>query len=123
MNSQVFKGTQYTPACDIYSLAVCMWEVFSRRVPYSCATCNQLPDMSTHGNNVTAWYTHELSRNPHMRPSPMPSPPEASFEIDDLIRRAWATNYADRPDAVELCDRLADIAHIINGGDVPMRSL
>jgi hypothetical protein len=28
------SGQKYTTQCDIYSIAICTWEVFSRRTPY-----------------------------------------------------------------------------------------
>jgi hypothetical protein len=44
--SQVLTSTKYTPMCDVYSWAICMWEVWSRRIPFTCDH-GELPGLTT----------------------------------------------------------------------------
>jgi len=107
MAPEVFTGKQYSEKCDVYSLAICMWEVLMRHLPYHDAD-GKGPNMTAFKNNEILWYTDVTNRDPPLRPSPMPHLSEAP-ELDDIIREAWAKEPDGRPTAAKMRDRLEEV--------------
>lgn len=121
MYTQVFTSNNYTVACDVYSLAVCVWEVLTGQVPYRDAN-GIAPDIAKYKHNKFLWYADVTNTNPPLRPSPMPSVPEAP-ELNELIEQAWAKEPTSRPTAAELHRRLVDVKKKFSGGDAPLHAI
>jgi len=116
MNSvQVFTGEKYTSACDVFSMAICIWEVLTGRMPYHDEKGNG-PDMIKFKGNYTLWYAHATTCDPPLRPSPM----SGVTELDCLIEQAWAKDHDRRPSSAEVHRRLVEIMQHYPGGDAPL---
>jgi len=96
-NVQLFIGVEYTTACDVYSLATCLWEVLSRQRPYKNINPDAVP---------MAVYLMKC------RPSPMPDADENS-ELNALIVQSWDQQPDNRPTAKVFLLRLLRHSSIV----------
>lgn len=79
-----------TPAADVYSLAMTLWEVFTGQVPF---------DEDGVSQNDIARLVCEYGERPFL-------PPHADPTYARLLRRGWAQDPAERPTAAEVRDEL-----------------
>ena len=88
MAPETFKGENYTEACDLYSFAMVMWEIWqgNGEIPFEAlATMNR----SKHAQSWMEDITHS-----DLRPACHPSFPT---EISFLITKLWLRKPSDRP--------------------------
>jgi serine/threonine protein kinase len=107
IDTQVFTGTKYSTECDVFSLAICLWEVLTGRMPYHDANGHP-PDITAFKGNVILWYAEGNTHDPPLRPSPMPKIAKAP-DLIDLMKEAWAKDPTVRPTAAKVHQRLVDV--------------
>ena len=104
MAPEVFTGRGYSTACDVYSLGICLWEVLSRKRPYG--------NRNLQDQMAVLWQVH-LDH----RPDRLANCPPA---IESIMIDSWAKEPADRPTIFDVYRRLADVARLLPGADVPL---
>ena len=82
------RRAEYTLACDIYSLAVTLWELAARKVPFSNAVSESL---------VQQWVQSGERED---------IPPNCPEYLTKLITQGWSGNPGERPSASEIVQRL-----------------
>lgn len=85
---EVLRGEKYSSACDVYSMAIVLWECVTRSVPYEGVPHFQI--VFTVGNQG-------------LRPE---IPPDCPHAWANLIVDCWAENPADRPSFDDIMLRL-----------------
>lgn len=85
---EVLRGEKYSSACDVYSMAIVLWECVTRSVPYEGIPHFQV--VFTVGNQG-------------MRPE---IPPDCPHAWANLIVDCWAENPDDRPSFDDIINRL-----------------
>ena len=93
---EFLRGKTPTPACDVYSLAILMWQLETREVPFS-------------GQHPQTVMFRVVSVG--ARPSPPPSHTGsiASPSFTTLYKSCWDPNPASRPSARQVVDALSKI--------------
>ncbi|OQV20639.1 putative Mitogen-activated protein kinase kinase kinase 7 [Hypsibius exemplaris] len=103
MAPEVFTSfNNYSYSCDIYSLGIVIWEIFSRREPY--ATLDFGEEGITSHNLLVA-----VSKG--LRPKPFENGPP---EIVSLITACYAADPKDRPTATDVCKLVADFQDVLS---------
>ena len=82
------RRAQYTPVCDIYSLAMTLWELAARKIPFSDAVDNSL---------VQKW-VQEGERED--------IPVDCPEHLTTLITQSWSETPTERPSALAIVQRL-----------------
>jgi hypothetical protein len=96
---QVIGGTKYTTACDVYALAICLWEVLTRQIPYAHCSAQYLH---------THQFTHDVYEGilrPDIKCDALRDCPR---EIIQLMLRAWTTEPSIRPTTDQMYKSLTD---------------
>ncbi len=81
---EVFKGRAFTPASDIYSFGVIMWEVATGQIPFA--------DIEHNYDLIQAICNGKRLEIPDYIP----------FEFKELLERCWCEDISKRPNAKEL---------------------
>jgi serine/threonine protein kinase/class 3 adenylate cyclase len=102
MAPEVARGQPYSPAADVYSFAITMWEVLTRQIPYG----GDRPE-------VVIQQVLSQGRRPEI-PSDIPEP------VASLIRQGWAEDPAARPTFKEIVTRLNAVLGVTGGGGSTM---
>jgi len=105
MAPEVFSTVNYTEKCDVFSLAICLWEVMSRRRPYA--------SMKTEQPLAILWNVHTKNQ----RPEPLLGCPPA---LEALMTAGWASSPDDRPSMKEVHEALIRCEQFAPGGDEPI---
>lgn len=100
----------YDERSDIYSFAICAWEIASRQTPYE----EYLQDerYSTQGSRSRLFNRTviiEAISKQGLRPSPPPASEGCPAGLIELIQRCWHTNPSSRPSAEEIVESLCGI--------------
>ncbi len=74
---ELFHGEKYTPACDVYSFAIVLWELLSRQVPYRHKVRGAISGFVQNGGRETL-------------------PPDSPSSLQALVLRCWAQIPKDR---------------------------
>jgi hypothetical protein len=82
----------------VYSMAICLWEVLSRRIPY--------PDIEFSGAIVNR-------TTKGIRPDELSQCPP---ELAELMKHAWAQDPTERPTAAVLHEQLTELEKIFPSG-------
>ncbi|KNC52758.1 TKL protein kinase [Thecamonas trahens ATCC 50062] len=84
MAPEVMNGDRTTAKADVYSMAICVWELLVRQVPFGDLDLPQIVRVIDRGG----------------RPGPIPD--NAPTLLRELISEGWATNPDDRPSFADL---------------------
>jgi len=79
---EVLRRETFTEKADVYSFAICLWELISRKSPFSSYNIKNVDELK------------ELVCNQGLRPR---IPERTSQPIIDLLNSCWAQDPADRP--------------------------
>ncbi|GBM20744.1 Mitogen-activated protein kinase kinase kinase 7 [Araneus ventricosus] len=104
MAPEVFEGSQYSEKCDIFSWAIILWEVLTRKKPYN------------DGEGATAfgilWAVHHGKRPPLIAGCPK--------LLENLMTRCWSKNPAVRPSMMTIQAELSKVFRFMKGADKPL---
>ncbi|KAF8774789.1 Mitogen-activated protein kinase kinase kinase like protein [Argiope bruennichi] len=104
MAPEVFEGSQYSEKCDIFSWAIILWEVLTRKKPYN------------DGEGATAfgilWAVHHGKRPPLIAGCPK--------LLENLMTRCWSKNPAVRPSMMTIQAELSKVFQFMKGADKPL---
>ncbi|XP_054714111.1 mitogen-activated protein kinase kinase kinase 7-like [Uloborus diversus] len=107
MAPEVFEGSQYSEKCDVFSWAIILWEVLSRKKPFH------------DGEGATAfrimWAVHNGKRPPLIQGCPKP--------LEDLMVRCWDMCPSVRPSMTEAENEIGKIFQLLKGADQPITFL
>ena len=87
---ELLKGKSVSSKADIYSLGICLWQLWSREFPYS-------------GMNQHAVIFRVCASN--LRPS-FSSTKSISEDYKGLVTACWSGKIDERPSATEVCSKL-----------------
>eukprot|EP00092_Neocalanus_flemingeri_P041338 GFUD01045012.1.p1 GENE.GFUD01045012.1~~GFUD01045012.1.p1 ORF type:complete len:496 (+),score=109.92 GFUD01045012.1:65-1552(+) len=107
---EFLRGCRPTPACDIYSLAILMWQMDSREIPFS-------------GQHPQTVMFRVVSAG--VRPPPPPSH-MASINLPSftsLYQSCWDKNQANRPTAQQVMDSITKMLGAKEKSRLRVRSL
>ena len=93
--SKYAGGQEYSPASDVYALAMCFWELYTCEVPYD----EDIYRTMQHDDFVSS--VVDAGARPFIPPS-MPN------DLADLLRRCWSKDPRERPDMAEVTQILHD---------------
>merc|ERR1712098_416978 len=94
MAPEMMARKPYTPAVDVYSLGIVLWEILMEAQPFE-------------GDNLGAIVHTVLIRNE--RPNIPHEVAEAHPEYVELVRQCWVSTPTDRPTAEEVFVALTDM--------------
>ncbi|GIY94757.1 mitogen-activated protein kinase kinase kinase 7 [Caerostris extrusa] len=104
MAPEVFEGSQYSEKCDIFSWAIILWEVLTRKKPYN------------DGEGATAfgilWAVHHGKRPPLISGCPKP--------LENLMTRCWSKSPSVRPSMMTIQAELSNLFQFMKGADKPI---
>lgn len=104
MAPEVFEGSQYSEKCDIFSWAIILWEVLTRKKPYN------------DGEGATAfgilWAVHHGKRPPLIAGCPKP--------LENLMTRCWSKSPTVRPSMMTIQAELSKLFQFMKGADKPI---
>ncbi|XP_015922325.1 mitogen-activated protein kinase kinase kinase 7 [Parasteatoda tepidariorum] len=107
MAPEVFEGSTYSEKCDVFSWAIILWEVLTRKKPFH------------DGEGATAfgimWAVHNGKRPPLIKGCPKP--------IESLMTRCWDKDAVTRPSMTQVQNELAKIFQFMEGADKPITFL
>ena len=86
--------TQYTPACDIYSVGIVMYEIYSRRDPYQ-------------GEDFRGTLRKVCDRRVNKRP---PVPDTCPLQMKELMTKCWSPDPFVHPEAKDLDTAFLDMS-------------
>ncbi|EDV24700.1 uncharacterized protein TRIADDRAFT_25066, partial [Trichoplax adhaerens] len=102
MAPEVFQGRKYSEKCDVFSFAIIMWEIMTRREPYD--------HMGTERRSFTIlWQVSEGKRPPLIKGIPK--------VLENLMTRSWAQDPDERPSFKEIVQKLEylyQVNHFVN---------
>lgn len=101
---QVFTSSQYTEKCDIFSWGIILWEVLSRRKPFSHIGGSAFSIM---------WAVHKGIRPPLIRNCPA--------IIENLMTQCWDQSPTNRPSMTEVVNILTKICAVFPTLDEPVQ--
>ncbi len=84
---ELFRGERYTPACDVYSLAMVLWELLSRQIPYRNQVPGVIPEWIKSGGRETL-------------------PPDSPDSLQALVSDCWKPQPRERPKIREVVSKL-----------------
>ncbi|GIY57148.1 mitogen-activated protein kinase kinase kinase 7 [Caerostris darwini] len=101
MAPEVFEGSKYSEKCDVYSWAIILWEVLTRKKPYN------------DGENAFGilWAVHRGKRPPLISGCPKP--------LENLMTRCWSQKDYDRPSMATVHTELFKLQQFMKGIDKP----
>ncbi|KAH8411227.1 hypothetical protein KR215_000609 [Drosophila sulfurigaster] len=88
MAPEIFEGNRFTEKCDVFSLGITFWEVFSRKIPYKDGPSNMMAFVKK--------VTQENLRPPLLDISECPE------HIKVLIESSWSPQPKQRPKIKEI---------------------
>lgn len=95
MAPELLENMQYSIKVDIYSYAVVLWEICSRKTPY---------------NEVSApMAIVRLVTVEKKRPNLTIIPPDCPPTLIEIIKQCWSHEPHDRPSFSEIIDKLSKI--------------
>lgn len=97
MSPEVVTAAVYTPAVDVYSFGMMMYEMLTGCVPFS--------SMGVNGANLSPMQVIMKSAIERVRP-PLPASPSTPPELCALIELCWAHDPSSRPPISEVISRL-----------------
>jgi len=100
MAPEIMSETQVpgNAACDVHSLGITMWHIFSRRVWLAGLPLNQ--------NRFRTAAVIQNIKTSHMRPDPLPTIPR---ELNHLMACCWQVMPSARPSSADVLKRLQEI--------------
>lgn len=105
MAPEVFEGSQYTEKCDVYSWGIILWEVLSRRKPFSeSGTAFRI-----------LWEVHKGSRPPRIQGCPRP--------VEEIMTRCWDKDPNLRPSMEYVVDYVSKLIEFFGNYDSPIEEL
>ncbi|EDV95141.1 mitogen-activated protein kinase kinase kinase 7 [Drosophila grimshawi] len=102
MAPEVFEGSKYTEKCDIFSWAIVLWEVLSRKPPF----------MDIDNAYTIQWKIHKGERPPLLDNCPK--------HIEQLMTACWMTAPEDRPSMQYIVSVMNEIIKDYVGADKPL---
>uniref|UniRef100_A0A336KER5 Mitogen-activated protein kinase kinase kinase 7 n=1 Tax=Culicoides sonorensis TaxID=179676 RepID=A0A336KER5_CULSO len=102
MAPEVFKTSNYTEKCDVYSWSLILWEMLSRKQPF-----NELPNVCS-----IMWHVHEGNRPPLLEGCPKP--------LEELMTKCWDQEPSNRPSMETVVDIMTKLLPFFPGGDEPL---
>ncbi|XP_071956526.1 mitogen-activated protein kinase kinase kinase 7-like isoform X2 [Antedon mediterranea] len=103
MAPEVFEGNQYSERCDVFSWSIILWEVITRRKPFS--------EIGGPAFRIM-WAVHQGKRPPLIRNLPKP--------IEKLMTRCWSNEPTQRPSMSEVAKIMSKLMQYFKGADVPL---
>ena len=100
MASEVFLGKPYNAACDVYSLAILLWEMLTCKVPFG--NINRLDKF--------ARKVMEAKKRPRIKRY-------WPVNIQDVIEKSWSPNWQDRYEVSEITRELRTSLVGLRDGD------
>lgn len=98
---EFLRGGLPSPPCDIYSLAIMLWQLDSREIPFQ----------GVHAQTVMFKVVSAEAR-------PSPPPKQRALvgreDFTSLYRQCWAQDPAQRPPSSRVAEQLAKMAHDLN---------
>nr|XP_025884468.1 serine/threonine-protein kinase STY13-like [Solanum lycopersicum] len=91
MAPEVLSGSSYDHKCDVYSFAICLWEMYACLFPY--------PQHISHSK-----ISHQIYK--YRRPEILKSCPTA---LSDIMKKCWDVNPQNRPEMKEVMQMLLAI--------------
>ena len=108
---EFLRGQSPSPACDIYSLAILMWQLDAREIPFS----GQHPQ-------AVMFRVVSVGARPPPPPSHMASVRKPAFT--SLYKSCWDPNPASRPSAAQVVDTINKVINIkVEKSTLKVRSL
>jgi len=107
---EFLRGQSPSPACDIYSLAILMWQLDAREIPFS----GQHPQ-------AVMFRVVSVGARPPPPPSHMASVRKPAFT--SLYKSCWDSNPASRPSAAQVVDTLNKVINSKAEKSLRVRSL
>ncbi|XWS32775.1 hypothetical protein CRYUN_Cryun22dG0018500 [Craigia yunnanensis] len=101
MAPEVLNGNPYNRKCDVYSLGICLWEIYCCDMPY--------PDLSF--SEVTSAVVRQ-----NLRPE---IPRCCPSSLANVMKRCWDANPDKRPEMDEVVSMLEAIDTSKGGGMIP----
>ncbi|MFS8014596.1 putative dual-specificity kinase TKL-Pl-4 family [Helianthus anomalus] len=101
MAPEVLEGKPYNRKCDVYSFAICLWEIYCCDMPYADLSFAEVSSAVVHQN---------------LRPN-IPKCCPSSFE--SVLKKCWDGNPDKRPEMEEVVKLLEAIDTSKGGGMVP----
>ncbi|GJW56557.1 serine/threonine-protein kinase HT1, partial [Tanacetum coccineum] len=101
MAPEVIDGKPYDRKCDVYSFAICLWEIYCCAMPYEDHDFAKLSSAVVHKN---------------LRPS-IPKCCPSSFA--NIMKKCWNVNPEKRPQMVDVVKMLEEIDTSKGGGMLP----
>lgn len=102
MAPEVFKTSNYTEKCDVYSWSLILWEMLSRKQPF-----NELGNVCS-----IMWYVHEGNRPPLLDGCPK--------SLENLMTICWDQEPSNRPSMATVVDIMKKLLPLFPGGDQPL---
>ncbi|XP_030378982.1 mitogen-activated protein kinase kinase kinase 7 [Scaptodrosophila lebanonensis] len=102
MAPEVFEGSKYTEKCDIFSWAIVLWEVLSRKQPFK----------EIDNTYSIMWKIHKGERPPLLHNCPK--------RIEDLMTACWKTTPEERPSMTYVVKVMNEIIKDYSGADKPL---
>ncbi|KAH8357465.1 hypothetical protein KR084_012494 [Drosophila pseudotakahashii] len=99
MAPEVFEGSKYTEKCDIFSWAIVLWEVLSRKQPFK----------GIDNAYTIQWKIYKGERPPLLTTCPK--------RIEDLMTACWKTVPEDRPSMQYIVGVMHEIVKDYTGAD------
>ncbi|KAH8362228.1 hypothetical protein KR200_007935 [Drosophila serrata] len=99
MAPEVFEGSKYTEKCDIFSWAIVLWEVLSRKQPFK----------GIDNAYTIQWKIYKGERPPLLTTCPK--------RIEDLMTACWKTAPEDRPSMQYIVGVMHEIVKDYPGAD------
>ncbi|KAJ8675413.1 hypothetical protein QAD02_011199 [Eretmocerus hayati] len=103
MAPEVFEATKYTEKCDVYSWGIILWEILSRKKPFS--------DRGATAISII-WGVYQGRRPPLLENCPKP--------IEDLIVRCWDKDPEKRPSMDEVVKIMSQLLEFFSGHSEPI---
>ncbi|EDV30048.1 uncharacterized protein Dana_GF15984 [Drosophila ananassae] len=102
MAPEVFEGSKYTEKCDIFSWAIVLWEVLSRKQPFK----------GIDNAYTIQWKIYKGERPPLLTTCPK--------RIENLMTACWKTAPEDRPSMQYIVGVMHEIVKDYTGAEKPL---
>jgi len=103
MAPEVFEGCQYSEKCDVFSWAIILWEVLTRRKPFD--------ELGGPAFRIM-WAVHSGTRPSLIKNCPFP--------IEFLMTRCWSPVPEKRPSMDQIVDEMTHLLQFFPGGKTPL---